>query len=109
MILLGKFTNDPVEGGFGWYRRIKWWQLLCQLRSYFRLKRDSLPESTVLRQNALHSLAHLNTSSTNTTQDDMEALDCLEETRFKKKWASEIEVDKVMMMIPLSPIVLLGT
>ena len=82
IILPGKFTNDPVEGRLGWYRRIKWWQLLCQFRSYFRLKKDSLPESTVLCQNALHTLAHLNTSSTNSTEDDMEALDCLEEIRF---------------------------
>ena len=51
----------------------------------FWLKKDSLPESTVLRQNALHTLAHLNTSSTNSTEDDMKALDCLEEIRFLKK------------------------
>ena len=82
IILPGKFTNDPVEGRFGWYRRIKWWQLLCQFHSYFRLKKDSLPESPVLRQNALHTLAHLNTSSTNSTEYDMEALDCEEEIRF---------------------------
>ena len=50
----------------------------------FWLKKDSLPESTVLRQNALHTLAHLNTTSTNSTEDDMEALDCLEEIRLKK-------------------------
>ena len=62
----------------------------------FWLKKDSLPESTVLRQNALHTLAHLNTTSTNSTEDDMEALDCLEEIRFKKN-ASEIEVDEVLM------------
>ena len=76
-LLLGKFTDDSVEGYFGWYRRIKWWQLLCQFRSYFRLKKDSLPECIVLRQNALHTLAHLNTSSTNSTEDDMEAFDYL--------------------------------
>ena len=82
---------------------------MCQFRSYFRLKKDSLPESPVLRQNALHTLAHLNTRSTNSTEDDMEALDCLEEIKLLKKWASEIEVDEVMMMIPLSSIALLGT
>ena len=62
----------------------------------FWLKKDSLPESTVLCQNALHTLAHLNTTSTNSTEDDMEALDCLEEIRFLKN-ASEIEVDEVLM------------
>ena len=82
---------------------------MCQFRSYFRLKKDSLPESPVLRQNALHTLAHLNTRSTNSTEDDMEALDCLEEIKLLKKWASEIEVDEVMMMITLSSIALLGT
>ena len=51
---------------------------------------------SLLRQNAVHTLAHLNTSPTNSTEDDMDALDCLEEIScFFFKWASEIRLDKV--------------
>ena len=81
-----------VLAGIGEYKR---WQLLCQFRSYFRLKKDSLPESPVLRQNALHTLAHLNTRSTNSTEDDMEALDCLEEIRLKKNGLQRLKLTKL--------------
>ena len=84
-VLFGKFNSNPIKRRFVWCSQTKWWQLVYVNSAAILSWKKKIRCLGLLRQNALHTLAHLNTSPTNSTEDDMDAFDCLEEISFFKK------------------------
>ena len=67
-VLSRKFTSDPIEEPFDWYNQTKWWQLVYVISAAI-LSGKKIRSLNLLRQNALHTLAQLNTSPTNSTDE----------------------------------------
>ena len=52
-VLSGKFTGDQIEGPFGWYSQIKWWQLAYVNSPLFEAE-TKIRCLSLLRQNGLY-------------------------------------------------------
>ena len=91
-VLPGKFTSDPIEGRFGWYRQVNGGNFYMSIQQLFQAEKK-ICCLTLLQQNALHTVASLKSCSiTSNALDDEEAT---EDTAWVEDWAKSTEITAV--------------
>ena len=90
-VLSGKFTSDPIEERFGWYQQVNGNNFYMSILQFFQAEKKTRCLS-LLRQNALHTLASLNIRQPVSIPDSMVST---EDNTWLKDWSAQVEVDKV--------------
>ena len=90
-VLPGKFTSDPIEGRFGWYRQVNGGNFYMSILQLFQAEKK-IRCLSLLQQKSLHLLANLN------TKHSILSTECDENTEdlgWLKDWVMQIEVNEV--------------
>lgn len=92
-ILPGKFTSDPIEGRFGWYRQVNGGNFYMSILQLFQAEKK-IRCLSLLRQNALHTLAGINTRS-EAVLTEYATDESWEDTSWLKDWAMQTNITEV--------------
>ena len=87
----GKFTSDPIEGRFGWYRQVNGGNFYMSTLQLFQAEKK-IRCLSLFRQNALHTLASLNIRQPVSIPDSVAST---EDITWLKYWSAQVEVDEV--------------
>lgn len=90
-VLPGKFTSDPIEGRFGWYRQVNGGNFYMSILQLFHAEKK-IRCLSLLQQKSLHKLANLNTKHSISTEDCSSSV---EDLTWLKDWAVQAQVNEV--------------